>query len=249
MVKLKPDGAIRAAVYARVSTQDQARDGVSMDEQVKRCRAYASARGWKVAQVLRDGGASGKDLDRPGARRLLELVESKAVQAVVVFKLDRLTRSLRDLDHLVKATESAGVALASVTETFDTSTASGRAFVNLIGVFAQWMREELVERVTSAIRHKKSEGLVYGSTPLGFRRDGDRLMSDPAEMKTVRRIFDERTAGRTLRVIAGNLLVDGVPTKRGGRWEAMTVRQVLRNDIYARSWKGHGRNPFVRPEG
>ncbi len=223
-----------AALYCRVSTQDQASNGVSMEVQEDRLRAYCRSRGWRVVSVHRDGGYSGKDLERPGVKRFLAEVESGRLGAVVVLKLDRLTRSVRDLADLIAAFEKKHVALVSLTESLDTGSAAGRAMVNMIGVFSQWEREVIGERIASALRHKKSRLEVYGgTTPLGFRRVGDRLVRVPSETRAVRLILRMRRRGLSLRAIAARLAERRIRTKTGGRWYASTVRAILGNTIHA----------------
>jgi site-specific DNA recombinase len=116
----------------------------------------------------------------------------------------------------------------------DSSTPSGRLVINILGSVAAWERENAVARITDALRHRKESGKVYGVTPLGFDRKGDRLVPNPAEQRVIRRILGERRKGRTLGAIAEGLNQDRVPTKQGGRWWASTVRAILRNDLYAR---------------
>ncbi len=223
----------RAALYVRVSTDEQSTNGASLEVQEARCRAYAKAQGWKVVEVLRDQ-SSGKNLERPGVRRLLELIDGQRVQCAVVYRLDRLSRRVGDLSDLLERFEKAGIALASVSEAFDTSTPAGRLVVNILGSVGQWEREAIVARVRDALRHRKSNGLVYGVIPFGFHRQGKRLIEDPAEQKIIRRIFRERAKGQTLGAIAEALNRDRVRTKQGGKWWASTISAVLKNDLHTR---------------
>ena len=227
-----------AVVYCRVSTDDQAQNGASLEVQESRGRAYARAKGWKVIGVLRDSGFSGKSLDRPAVQRLMETVDNRRVQAVVVYRLDRLTRSIRDLGDLIGRFEKSGVALASVSESLDTSTPSGRLVINVLGSVAQWERENTAARITDALRHRKENGRVYGVVPLGFDRKGDRLVPNLKEQMIVCRVFADRKKGRTLGAIAEALNQDRVHTKQGGQWWASTISAILKNDIYAKEKGG-----------
>src|SRR3990170_4453324 len=168
-----------AAVYTRVSTEDQATNGASLAVQEDRCRAYVRSRGWAVHRGYRDDGYSAKSLERPALRAMLRDVE--VGQVVVVYRVDRLTRRLRDLLELTDGKR--GLSLVSVSESFDTTTPAGRAMLSLLGTFAQLERETMAARITDALRHLKKSGKVYGVTPLGFSRDGDRLLPNPAEQR------------------------------------------------------------------
>jgi site-specific DNA recombinase len=136
------------ALYARVSTEDQAREGVSLEAQVARLKAYAEAMrlGEEVRAVI-DQGVSAKSLDRPALAELLVDCKAKRVSTVVCLKLDRLTRSVRDLSDLLDLFEKNGVALCSLSESLDTSTASGRLMLNLLASVSQWEREAIAEHI------------------------------------------------------------------------------------------------------
>jgi site-specific DNA recombinase len=162
----------RTIGYVRVSTEDQAREGVSMAAQEARIAAYCTAMGWHVSEVISDAGESAKTLKRPGIVRLLEYVSAGGIERIVVAKLDRLTRSVRDLAELIDLCTKHDVALVSVGETLDTSTAAGRMVVNMLGVVAQWEREAIGERTATSLAHKRRQRLTYGPTPFGYRRDG-----------------------------------------------------------------------------
>ncbi|MGB6950913.1 MAG: recombinase family protein, partial [Candidatus Cybelea sp.] len=130
---VKKTSADRLTVaYVRVSTEDQAREGVSLDAQEARIGAYALAMGFSVSETVRDAGESAKSLNRPGIASLLERVRAGGIERIVVAKLDRLTRSVRDLGELIDLCAKHGVALVSIGETLDTSTAAGRMVVNML---------------------------------------------------------------------------------------------------------------------
>jgi site-specific DNA recombinase len=131
---MRKDG-IKAIGYVRVSTDEQAREGVSIEAQEERIRAMATAKGWDVLDVIKDAGYSGKNLNRPGAKRLIDACQQGTARVVVVFKVDRLTRKQRDLWHLLdEVFEANRVGFVSVTEAFDTTTAAGKAFLGMLGV-------------------------------------------------------------------------------------------------------------------
>jgi len=201
--------------YVRVSTEDQAREGVSLAAQQAKIEAYAVVKDWTVEAVIRDEGQSAKSLARPGLQRLLSLVEAGGVGAVLVYKLDRLTRSVADLDRLTTLFARHGVALVSLRESLDAMTATGRLMMNLLASVSQWEREVIGGRTKDAMRHLKAAGRVY-SRP---------VVDDPA---TLARIHALRASGATYRAIADDLNAAHIPTARGGTWAAATILGVLR---------------------
>jgi site-specific DNA recombinase len=225
---------MKAVLYTRVSTDEQANQGVSLAVQEERLRAYCVARDWQVVAVYADAGASGKTLDRPALGRLLEdLQRGDRPDVLVVFKLDRLTRRVRDLGWLLERLGKLGVQLASLAESLDASTATGRLLINLLGSVAQWEREAIAERTSAALQYKRRQLRVYGQVPYGFDRDGDRLVPNAAELAIVKEIYDRRhRGGQSLQAIARELNAQGVRTKRWGRWHAEQVRLILGNTIY-----------------
>jgi site-specific DNA recombinase len=233
--------ARRALAYLRVSSEDQI-EGVSLAAQEERIRGYAIAKGLELDAVVRDEGASGKTLERPGMRKIIARCETGTVGAVIVMKLDRLTRRTRDLLHLVEDLFLArGVELHSVSESLDTSTPHGRFVLTLLGSLAQLERETIVARTRGALAWKREHGQPTSHAPLGFRSAGKRkpMLPVPAELRVVRRIFDLWERGGTYLGISRNLNAEHVRTKRGGRWYAATVRQIIQHrDLYARVLKG-----------
>jgi site-specific DNA recombinase len=225
---------MKAGIYARVSTEDQAINGVSLKDQEERCKSYISARDWKLDGIYRDDGYSGRSLTRPAMQKLLTHTKAKKFDALVILKLDRLTRSVADLGRLIETFERQKIALVSVTESLDSSTAGGRLVMNLLGSVSQWEREVIGERTRDALSYKRAHGLVYGPLPFGFAKSGNQLVPDEDEMRTVRRIFRLREHGRTLQAIADELNSNSVKTKTGKKWAAEQVRYLLANDLYSR---------------
>jgi site-specific DNA recombinase len=226
---------MKAALYVRVSTEDQATNGVSLVAQEERLRAYVVARDWSIFRIYRDDGYSAKTLDRPALSRLMEDAKARRFDALLVFKLDRLTRSVRDLGTLVEFFDKRGVAIVSLSESLDASTASGRLMMNLLASVSQWEREAIGERTAFALRYKRKQLAVYGQTPFGFKRVGDKLEPFEKEMQTVARVYALRRDGWSLRRIAGALNADKIPTKTGKQWQAEQVRYLLANrDLYGK---------------
>jgi len=193
---------IKVVGYVRVSTDEQAREGLSLDAQEEKIKAYCTAKGWRLVRIYRDEGFSGKDLNRPALQEMLRDLEADGIQAVVVAKLDRLTRSVRDLGYLIDDLFD-GVALASVEESLDTTTAGGRFVLHILGAVAQWERETISERTRSTLRFKRERGEWVGRIPYGFRIGPDgRLVEDPEGIRNIRRMKRLRRRGRSYREIA-----------------------------------------------
>ncbi len=190
--------------YVRVSTDRQAEQGVSLEAQEAKIRAMATVQGAELLDVIVDGGESAKSLNRPGLQRLLALVNAGKVEAVIVAKLDRLTRSVKDLCGLLELFEKRKVALISVAESLDTGSAAGRLVITIMGAVSQWEREAIGERTRDALRHKRSQGERVGNIEFGSRlaKDGEHLEPDPTEQAAVAEIRRLRSEGVTLRGIA-----------------------------------------------
>ena len=178
---------ITAVGYVRVSTDEQAREGISLEAQEERIKAMAIAKGWRLLDIIKDAGYSGKNLNRPGAKGLIDSCRRGAVDVVVVYKVDRLTRKQKDLWHLLEEVfEANRVGFVSVTEAFDTTTASGKAFLGMIGVFAQLERDLVSERTREALHQKKSKHEWVGRLPVGFvMGESGQLEEDPGAMNLI----------------------------------------------------------------
>ena len=219
--------------YVRVSTDKQANSGVSLEAQQEKIQAMAVVQGSTLLDMIVDAGESAKTLDRPGMARLLALVDARKVDAVIIAKLDRITRSVKDLAELLERFTRRGVALVSVAESLDTSTAAGRLVLNIMVSVSQWEREAIGERTRDAMAHMKATRQAYSPTPYGFERNGDTLAAAGDEMGRVQQIRQWHRDGWTLRKIADELNRLGVATKNGGaRWYASTVRRIVTNRLY-----------------
>jgi site-specific DNA recombinase len=200
--------------YTRVSTDKQADEGHSLAVQQAKLEAYCLVKDWALAEVVQDEGYSAKSLDRPGMQRLLAMVETGQVQVVVVTKLDRLTRSVADLDRFLKLFDKKGVALVSLQESLDATTATGRLMMNLLASVSQWEREVIGERTKDAMQHLRCTGQVYSRPCL---TDG----------VVISRMRELRAGGMAYRGIAAQLAAEGYQTARGGLWDESTVRKFL----------------------
>jgi len=228
--KLQEKKVPKAYGYIRVSTDEQAAEGISLDVQEEKIRAYATLKDFELVELVRDEGRSGKDLDRPGLQRLLQLVEGNEAEALIVYKLDRLTRRTSDLLHLVEEVfEKGNTRFLSITEQIDTDTAMGKFFLTIMGAMAQMERELISERTSAALSHKKDKGEVLGQIPYGFERDEEgKLLKNREEQNVIRRMKRLRKNGKSYQKIANALNEKGVkPRQRQAKWYASSVRAVL----------------------
>jgi DNA invertase Pin-like site-specific DNA recombinase len=228
---------MKALGYVRVSTDKQAERGISLEAQAEKIRAMGVVHGVALAEIIVDGGESAKSLNRPGMARLLAMVDAGEVRTVIIAKLDRLTRSVKDLCTLLERFERRGVALVSVAESLDTSSAAGRLVLNIMTAVSQWEREAIGERTRDAMRHKRSNGERVGNIPYGYRlaTDGRHLEEDPAEQAVLAEIRRRRREGATLRGIAAALNQRELQTRRGTVWRLESVARALKADALAKS--------------
>ena len=221
-----------AVGYIRVSTDEQATSGLSLEHQEQRIRAYAEANGLTLVKIVRDESVSaGKSLaDRRGGRAVLDILTAGTARHVVALKLDRLFRSTVDALTASDAWNKAGVGLHLVDhggQSINTASAVGRMFLTMLAGFAEFERGLIRERTKAALATKKTRGEAVSGPTLGFDRDGDRLVENAAEQALIRRIHALRTKGASFHVIADTLNAEQVPTKRGGSsWYASTVRNI-----------------------
>jgi DNA invertase Pin-like site-specific DNA recombinase len=186
----------------------------------------------ELVDVIVDAGESAKSLQRPGMARLFELVERRAVDVVIIAKLDRLTRSVADLAELLKRFKRRGVSLVSVADSLDTKSAAGRLVLNIMVSVSEWEREAIGERTRDALRLKQAKGERVGTVPYGYRLSADsvQLEMEPLEQQIRVRIRSLRTAGMTLREIAAELNREGFTTRRRTAWQFQYVASLLRGD-------------------
>ena len=187
-----------------------------------------------LVAIVEDASVSAKSLVRPGVARALAMLEAGGAEGLLVTKLDRLTRSVRDLGDLVERYFASRFSLLSVADSIDTRSAAGRLVLNVLASVAQWEREATGERTRDALAHIKRDGVRLGGAGLGWTRseatdsNGRRVVENvKTEAETVARIVALRSEGASLREIAATLDAEGHTTKRGGRWAAETVRKVL----------------------
>jgi DNA invertase Pin-like site-specific DNA recombinase len=222
---------MRVVAYVRVSTEEQAEDGISLPNQREKAEAYCKLYDLQLLEVIEDAGASAKTLKRPGLQRALAMLRSGQADGLVIVKLDRLTRSVADWQTLIDDYfgERAGKQLCSVGDSIDTRTAAGRLVLNVLLSVAQWERETIAERTRDGMRYKGRRGERCSKSKYGFdlAPDGTTWIPNAAEQEVIALMGSLRQRGFTYRQIAAELATRGIPTKEGRRWQLATVHAIV----------------------
>ncbi|MCK4485616.1 MAG: recombinase family protein [Desulfobacterales bacterium] len=223
---------MKAIGYIRVSTEDQAKEGVSLDNQEAKIRTYADLKDLELVEIVEDAGISAKNLKRPGAQKVLKMARRKEVAAVIVYKLDRMFRSTIDALETTKMFDRWGVAFHSINETLDTQSAMGRFFFTLTAALAEMERGIIGERTKAALKHKRLNGKkTGGDVPFGYYLDvdGQTLMEDRKEQEVISLIKELRHEACSLKAICQELKHRGLPTKTGKEnWHPQSVSRILK---------------------
>lgn len=219
----------QAVGYSRVSTEEQAREGVSLENQRTKIEAWASVNDAVLIGQFEDSGISGgKTSNREGLQQAVNLsCEKKAI--LVVYSLSRLSRSTKDTLALAEELERSGADLVSLSEKIDTTTAAGKMVFRMLAVLNEFERDQISERTAAALRHKKQNCMVYSPTPYGFDRVGKMLVLNQTEQEVLARIRHLREEDHSLQGIADVLNEENVPSKNGGLWFPSSVRSVLQS--------------------
>jgi DNA invertase Pin-like site-specific DNA recombinase len=229
---------LRAAIYCRKSSEEGLeQDFNSLDAQREACEAYVASQrhqGWRLlAEHFDDGGYSGGTLERPALQRLLEEIRRRHLDVIVVYKVDRLTRSLADFAKLVEVFDAHGVSFVSVTQQFNTTSSMGRLTLNVLLSFAQFEREVTGERIRDKIAASKRKGMwMGGNVPLGYRVEERRLRVVEAEAEKVRRLFALYVEHGCLRGVQAAVQPAGLTTRSGKPFSDGHLYQLLQNPIY-----------------
>ena len=222
---------MRAVGYCRVSTQEQMREGVSLDAQKERIRSWSKANGYELVEIYVDAGISGKRADnRPGLQRAITHACDEGC-ALVIYSLSRLARSTRDAITIAERLKKSGAALISLTEHLDTKSAAGKMVFRMLAVLSEFERDLVSERTTTALAHKRSQGKrVSRHIPYGWdlASDGTTLVENPIEQQVISIIQQCKQEGSSLRGIARELNQRGIRAKQGGRWSHQTILSILR---------------------
>lgn len=238
---------MKVAIYTRVSTERQSQEGFSLEAQHDQLIQYVKANGWDLLRIYTDPGVSAKDLNRPGVQEMIRDMKAGLLDAVLVHKLDRLTRNISDLHEMVELVNRLNIKLVSLSENIDTSTVTGRVFVYFLGIMAQMFRENIREEVLKGMTKRAEKGFRNGgSAPYGYSAD---WTIDETQAVWVRRIFDwyiEKGWGYAR--ICKELNLRNVPGGRGGEWHQNIVQYVLSNVVYTGkiSWHVQDKEPIIR---
>lgn len=222
------------AIYCRVSTDEQAREGVSLDEQKDRLLAYCRAMGWKEKSLLFiDDGYSAKSTDRPRLNQLIKQVQDGQISKIMVTKLDRMSRRLLDLLTLIDLFQEYNVSFISTSESFDTDTPSGRLTLQVLGAVAEFERERIRERVFENMYHAAKNGKWLTQSPYGYRLEDKNLVIDEQQASIVRKVFDiYLNQGLGFFAITKKLNEDGVPSPQNKEWSIRSIKLMLSNPVY-----------------
>ena len=233
-----PVRKLRCAVYTRKSSEEGLEQEFnSLHAQREACEAYVAsqkAEGWLlVPDRYDDGGFSGGTLERPALQRLLRDIEGGRVDIVVVYKIDRLSRSLMDFSRLVEVFDRHGVTFVSITQAFNTTTSMGRLTLNILLSFAQFEREVIGERIRDKFAASRRKGMwMGGHPPLGYDVRERRLAVNEAEADTVRSIFRRFLTVGSATILARTLAAEGTTTKRGRAIDKGDLYKILNNRVY-----------------
>lgn len=231
-----------AAIYIRVSTLDQAREGYSLAAQKKTLEDWCAANGYSVFHIYEDAGISGKDIQhRPAMIKMLEDIKNSNIDLVLVWALSRLTRSVSDLYDMYNIIQKYGCDIRSYTEPFDTTTPIGRAMMGICGVFAQMERELTIERVKAAMAERAMQGKRTCNEVLGYDLDGsDSLVINATEAECVRFIFNMYLECHNLSGVAEQCRIKGYHGKRGRVFKAQHIKTILTRPVYIGYNSFHG---------
>jgi len=235
---------MRVGLYIRVSTEEQAREGFSIPEQKERLKAFCIVHGWDDYEFYIDDGYSAKDMNRPAFQRLMEDIRARSVQMVMTTKIDRLTRRLMDLLTFVEELDIYQCTYKSASETFDTSSAVGRMVLQLLGVFAEFERERIAERVRENMYHAAQKGKVVTSPCFGYDVADGMYVINEDEAKWVHKMVDLILNGSGIRNVTKILNENNIRTKRGREWTMKAVRVFLWKNEMLRGntiWNTHFR--------
>ena len=221
---------MKAIGYIRVSTEDQAKEGVSLDAQRRKIEAYAEFKDIELVEVIEDAGISAKNLNRPGVQKVLRLAKTGKTEAVIVFKLDRMFRSTIDALDTTKQFKKWGIAFHSIHETIDTKSAMGKFFFTLMAALAEMERDLISERTKAALQHKRANGeKTGGDVPFGYQADNGTLKKDRREQRIIALIQKLKAQGNSLREIGRELQRRRYKTKTGKTtWNPKTVAEILK---------------------
>lgn len=250
---MRKENKMRVGIYTRVSTDEQV-DGFSLSAQQSRCEALAVAKGWDVGQIYSDLARSGKDLKRPQYEAMIKDLEAGLIQGVIIFKLDRLSRSPKDTYSIIEQFNKSKWALCSVSESLDISSPAGVMLVQVLASFAQYERATIKARMVDGFEEARRQGKKMGGDEaglFGYKREKGVIVIDEAEAQVIRKIFQLRKEGKTQQAIADILKSENAiqrKSKSGKGWTQVQVnRQLQKESIYKGIPKAEIYGGFVFP--
>ena len=245
---------MKAVGYVRVSTEEQAREGYGLAAQEQSVRAHCQAHGWELVEIYSDAGRSGKNIkQREALNRLMADAQTGAFERVIFWKFDRLGRNLRDLLAICDRLDEAGVGIVSIQENIDTGTAIGRMQRSLMGAFAEFERDTIVDRIKVALAEKARQGEILGPLPLGYVRDEDgAIVADPIVGPLIRTAYERYSTGTySMRDMASWATQVGLRSTAGNPLDRLSIRKLLSNITYTGqvSYRGtvvsNGKHPAI----
>lgn len=216
-------------IYIRVSTDEQAKEGYSISAQRERLKAYCFAQGWEDFKFYVDEGVSAKTTDRPQFQRLMNHIKDGVIHTLLVYKLDRLTRSVSDLNIILNEIKKYNAVFRSATEVFDTSSATGRLFIQIVGSMAQWESDNLGERVRVGMMEKARQGYWSAQAPYGFKKVDKKLVIVDEQKIVLLDIIEKIKEGYSIRKVSNYLTSRGIKPIRGYKWHMRTVLDLMQN--------------------
>ncbi|MCJ2513934.1 MAG: recombinase family protein [Candidatus Thermoplasmatota archaeon] len=222
----------KIAIYTRVSTEDQAKEGFSLDAQLDKLRSYCKARDWIIAGEYIDDGYSGRNVKRPAYYQMLEELDNWDI--LLVIKMDRIHRNSKNFMLMMEDLKIQGKEFVSMTESLDTSTAMGRFVMDIIQRIAQLESEQIGERVYIGMEQKaKTNGGILGfNIPYGYNYENSKLIINDNEASQVKKIFKLYLDGYSMKKISGMLNEKEIPTKQNKNWGSQTISTILKNPLY-----------------
>ena len=231
------NGDSLVGIYVRVSTDEQANNGFSIRAQIDKLSGYCKLKDWSIFDIYSDEGKSGKNInERSELIRLINDIKLRKINSILVYKIDRLTRSTKDLIELVELFNKYNCSFNSFTESIDTSSSTGRMFIKIIGIFAEFERENIAERVRMGLERKVKEGYSIASRNVSYGYDKSPtkglLVVNQYEAYVVKRIFNLYLNNYSFTDISKYLNKYNVKTKNKEKWNSKTVRLILTNSTY-----------------
>jgi DNA invertase Pin-like site-specific DNA recombinase len=224
---------IRAAIYTRVSTEDQAKEGFSLDAQLDKLRSYCRARDWEISGEYVDDGYSGRHIKRrPAYKKMMHEMENWDI--LLVIKMDRIHRNSKNFMLMMEELKKQNKEFVSMTESLDTSTAMGRFVMDIIQRIAQLESEQIGERVYAGMEQKAktNSGVLGFNIPYGYDYNNGMLTINKEEARIVKEIYSYYLEGKSMGEITKMLNSIKIPTKKGGFWAKKTISMILKNPTY-----------------